>query len=431
MIEMKNLPLNRALSHLLIVISIFLMLIPGKGLAQTPLVDSRSAVLIEPETGTILYEKNADERLPPASLTKIMTLYILFETMEHGGLKPDDLVFISKNAWATGGSRMFLEVGSRVPVRELIKGIAVASGNDACVALAEHLAGSVEAFVSIMNQKAQKMGLQNTHFANPHGLDDPEQYTTAKDMARLASAYIRTFPQALEYHSMLEYTYNGITQYNRNRLLRRDPTVDGIKTGYVSSGGYHLIATAKREGVRFIAVAMGAPKPIVREKDCAELLAFGFRNYTLIDPAKTLGSPSVKVWKGVVESVKLVPESSQGILVKKSDTGKIETKLDIPEEITAPVKKGTPVGSATFYLDGKELKSVKLITETEVAKAPWYGYFFKSVKRWADLFPQKASPSLLLKAGIILGGLALISGFIRYLRAKRRKKRHPFRIRYF
>ncbi|SFM85506.1 D-alanyl-D-alanine carboxypeptidase family protein [Thermodesulforhabdus norvegica] len=400
-------------------------------LAQGPSVESRSAVLIEPETGSIIYESNPDEKLPPASLTKIMTLYILFEAIERGDVKPDDLVFVSKNAWKTGGSRMFLEVGSRVPVRELIKGIAVASGNDACVAIAEHIAGSVEAFVNIMNQKAQKMGLHSTHFVNPHGLDDPEQYTTARDIARLASIYIRTFPQALEYHSMVEYTYNGITQYNRNRLLRRYPNVDGLKTGYVSRGGYHLVATAKRDGLRLIAVVMGAPKPVVRERDCAELLSFGFRSYTLIDPTQKIRPISVKVWKGVVDETQIIPEPAERILIRKIDADRVETRLNVPEEITAPVRAGEVVGSATFYLDGKQLSSVNLITKTAIAKAPWYTSILQSIKRKVGLFPREISVSAVAKAGAVIGGILLLAGFIRYRTMKRKKKLYSSRIRYF
>lgn len=400
-------------------------------------VESRSAVLFEPVTETIVYEKNADEKLPPASLTKIMTLYLLFEALETGEVKTDDLVFVSKNAWQTGGSKMFIEVGSRVPLEEIIRGITVASGNDACVAIAEHLAGSVEAFVNMMNQKAMELGLQNTHFTNPHGLDDPDQFSTARDIAKLASFYIRRFPHSLKYHSLLEFTYNGITQYNRNRLLRRDVAVDGLKTGYVSRGGYHLIATAHKEGTRFIAVVMGAPKPVIRERDCAKLLSYGFKNFALLKPVSNSNPViNIRVLKGLTDTIGLVPEYQPAFLIKKTDIDKIEQKLEIPEKISAPLTKNTRIGSVSFFLDGKVLGTVDLITAQDVPKAPWYRYIFQSIQEVLSPSHLKSNISWITvaKYGIGALGLIILLGIIYsiYSRISRKKTRdYPSRIRYF
>ncbi|MCZ6873944.1 MAG: D-alanyl-D-alanine carboxypeptidase, partial [bacterium] len=192
-------------------------------------INARSAVLMDQATGQVLITYNQNRHIPPASFAKLLTLYIAFDAIKRGKLHLDDEVSISKKAWKTGGSKMFIKVNTKVPVRELIKGIVVVSGNDACVALAEHLYGSVDIFATVMNETAAKLGMQNSHFTNPHGLPNKQQYTTAYDMALLARHYVRNFPQALTFHSMQEYTYAGIRQYNRNRLLRKDASVDGLK----------------------------------------------------------------------------------------------------------------------------------------------------------------------------------------------------------
>ncbi|RMD69129.1 MAG: D-alanyl-D-alanine carboxypeptidase, partial [Gammaproteobacteria bacterium] len=213
---------------------------------EPPLLDARAYALMDFHSGQFLAEKDADTPIEPASLTKIMTVYVALHEIKEGRLSLDDPVTVSEKAWRTGGSKMFIEVGKQVPVKDLLLGIIVQSGNDACVALAEHIAGSEEAFAALMNQYAKALGLKNTHFVNSTGLPHPDHHTTARDLAILTQALIREFPEEYKWFSIKKFTYNGITQYNRNKLLWRDPTVDGVKTGHTQSAGYCLVASAKR-----------------------------------------------------------------------------------------------------------------------------------------------------------------------------------------
>lgn len=238
---------------------------------------SRSAILMEMDTGRILYSHNADLRLQPASITKILSLYIADEAIQQGRTTLSEPVRISRNAGRTGGSRMFVEAGSAIPLGELIMGIAVVSANDASVALAEHIGGTVERFVALMNQKARELGMFSSNFKNPNGLPAKDQFTTARDMLTLASKYLQRFPEALEVHSVQYFTYKNITQRNRNTLLYHYPNADGLKTGWVAKAGYHLIATAKRGDTRLIAVVMGARNPDIRSREAEKLLDEGFR----------------------------------------------------------------------------------------------------------------------------------------------------------
>ena len=238
---------------------------------------SRSAILMDMNTGTILYSHNADERLQPASITKILTLYVVEENIKQNGTRLSDSVKISRKAGRTGGSKMFIKAGSEIPLGELIKGIAVVSANDASVAVAEHIAGSVETFVSMMNRKARELGLYNSNFRNPNGLPAKGQFTTARDMLILSYKYLERFPEVIDLHSVQRYTYRNITQNNRNTLLSQYPDADGLKTGWVSKAGYHIIATAKRDNTRLIAVIMGAKSPAVRSKEAKNLLDRGFQ----------------------------------------------------------------------------------------------------------------------------------------------------------
>jgi|GEM_PF-53107 len=346
-------------------------------------IESRAAMLVEPETGSTLYEYNADLRIAPASLTKILTLYIVFEALEKEAIHLDDEVYISHRAWKTGGSQMFLEVGHKVPLEELIKGIAAVSGNDACVAVAEHIAGTVESFVALMNQKAQELGMTQSHFANPHGLPDPQEYSTARDLARLSIVYITRFPQALVYHSMREFTYNNIVQYNRNRLLSKDPSVDGLKTGFVSAGGYHLIATAKRDDMRLIAVVLGAAKPSIREQEAMQLLNYGFRSYVLIRPVNSSEiAGTLKVWKGEKDWVPVYPLESKIMLLVRGEEKKIKPIVDMVSELVAPVRAGQIVGQINLYKGDEPLGTVPLIAGEDIPEAGFFKRTWHSIKRF-------------------------------------------------
>lgn len=235
-----------------------------------------SAVVMNAATGEILYEKDADRPVQPASVTKILSLYLIYEALSEGRVRPQDPVKISKIAWRTGGSRMFIDPGSEVRLDELIKGMSIVSANDASVALAEHMDGNVDAFVRKMNQKARQLGMTSSSFKNPHGLPAKGQRTTARDMAKLSRDYLRRFPHSLQIHAMQSYTYHDIKQYNRNLLLKRYQHTDGLKTGYVHAAGYHIVATARRGDTRLIALVMGSRTPGIRLRETVKLLDQGF-----------------------------------------------------------------------------------------------------------------------------------------------------------
>lgn len=271
-----------------------LVSVPDQALAkrkrapQNGLINSRSAILVDMGDGRILYEQDPDASIAPASITKVLTLYIVFEALREGRLKPWENVTVSSRAAMTGGSRMGLKTGHIVPVEELIKGMAVVSGNDACVAVAEHMAGSVEDFVRIMNHKARELGMTHSRFSTPNGLPAPGQYTTARDIAKLSVAYLRRFPESLSIHSMQSYTYRTTTHRNANRLLATCPGVDGLKTGFVCAAGYNLSATCRRGETRLLAVVLGAPSAAVRAAETAKLIELGYH-------AIASGSPVIRV----------------------------------------------------------------------------------------------------------------------------------------
>ena len=264
--------------------------------------DAQSAVLMDGLSGQVLFEQNPNLKIPPASFGKVLTLYLAFDALRAGQLKMDDMVTVSERAWRAQGSKMFIKVGERVKVEDLLKGIAISSGNDACIAMAEHLAGSEEVFVSKMNEKAGLLGMKDSQFKNSHGMPAEGQYTTAMDMAILARRYIEDHPEALAFHSTTEYEYNKIRQYNRNTLLQKNIGVDGLKTGHVEDAGYHLAATAKRDGQRMIAVVMGCDKMRKRAQEAEALLDYGFKNFVTVEAVKQGASfGPVKVRRGQVE----------------------------------------------------------------------------------------------------------------------------------
>ena len=305
----------------------YLMLEPGSGLS----VRARSSVLMEYSTGRILQQQNKDEGIPPASFAKMLTLYVVFDLIEKGQAALGDEVFISEKAWRTGGSKMFVREGERVPLEELIKGIAVVSGNDACVAVAEHFSGSEEAFVKLMNEAAARLGMTKSRFNNSHGLPSRGQVTTAHDMALLAINYLRDFPGALQYHSMTEYTFSDIRQFNRNRLLRRDETVDGLKTGFTAASGYHLLSTARREGHRLISVLMGAATASVRTEESAKLLNYGYRRFAFVDAFREPEAGfELPVFKGREDSVSVVAESNPMLILPEESKDQLERRDTLP-----------------------------------------------------------------------------------------------------
>jgi serine-type D-Ala-D-Ala carboxypeptidase (penicillin-binding protein 5/6) len=348
----------------------------GKGAASESSpgeVNAKAAILMEVSTGTILYEQNADELIEPASFTKILSLYLIFEALQRGNIQMKDEVYISDLAWRTKGSKMFVGVGTRVPLEELLKGIAVVSGNDGCVAAAEHLSGSVEAFVDNMNRKAKQLGMDRSRFLNPHGLPAEGQITTARDMATLGAAYIRQFPQALGFHSMKEYTYNNITQHNRNHLLNKDPTVDGLKTGFVAAAGYHLAGTAQREGMRLLAVVMGAATPRIREREAMKLLNFGFRYYTMVHPFPE-GQPvtTIQIWKGEKDEIGLYPTEMAAFIIPRAQKNQLRWEVRTTKDVVAPIKINEALGEVVFYVSDQPKRTVALVSQEDVNQAGWF-----------------------------------------------------------
>ena len=337
--------------------------------------DAQSAVLMDALSGQVLFEKSPNSRIPPASFGKVITLYLAFDALRAGHLKMDDMVTVSEKAWRAQGSKMFIKVGERVKVEDLLKGIAISSGNDACIALAEHLAGSEEIFVSKMNEKASLLGMKDSQFKNSHGMSADGQYTTAMDMAMLARRYIQEHPEALAFHSTTEYEYNKIRQYNRNTLLQKNIGVDGLKTGHLEDAGYHLAATAKRDGQRMIAVVMGCDKMRKRAQEAHVLLEYGFRNFTTVEAVKKGASfGPVKVKRGKLNKLTLHAAEEGWVTVAKGKESQISVTPELPKFVVAPIQKNQVVGKALIQNEGKVLRQVSLVSPLEIQKSllpPW------------------------------------------------------------
>ncbi len=340
-----------------------------------------SALLMEASTGTILYEKNANVPKPPASITKLMTLYIGLEAVKEGKVSWDDLVPVSEKAWKTDGSEMFLEVGKSATYRDIIMGISVVSANDGCVALAEYLCGSEEAFVEEMNKRAKEMGLSNTQFKNSTGLPAQGHVMSARDIAVLARNLIEKYPEILEIESTKEFTYNNIRQFNRNPLLGNYPGADGLKTGWTTEAGYCLVGTAMRDGIRLISVVLNTKDENERLLASKSLLDYGFNNFELVD-FKNAGdiAGEIDVTKGKELSVPVKIDSSITIVIPSDRKNDIETVLIKDTDwLEAPVSAGTPVGKVEVRLDGKVLASASASTAGDVAKAGFFTLLFRRI----------------------------------------------------
>ena len=338
-------------------------------------------VLMDAETGQILVEKNSHERLEPASLTKIMTAYAVFRALREGQIALDDPVTISAQARAQEGSRMFVEVGSQVSVENLIRGMIVQSGNDATVALAEHTAGSEPVFVDLMNRYALQLGMTETHFENSPGMPSPTHYTTAHDMAVLARALVREFPDYYGWYAEREFTWNGITQQNRNGLLARDPSVDGIKTGHTESAGYCLVSSALRDDMRLISVVMGTESVTAREQASEALLNYGFRFYETRE-LYAAGQPlaTVRVWKGAADAVDLTLGERLVVTIPRGRADGIVAKVDVPAPLVAPLERGEVIGKLRLLLDDQELLARDIYPGASVEEAGLVGRLIDSVK---------------------------------------------------
>ncbi|RKZ45776.1 MAG: serine-type D-Ala-D-Ala carboxypeptidase [Gammaproteobacteria bacterium] len=327
-----------------------------------PGIKANSYLLQDFDSGKILASKNIDLRMPPASLTKMMTVHVVSAELLAGRISQDDEVLISEKAWKMPGSRMFIEVNKKVLLGDLLQGVIIQSGNDASVALAEYISGSEEVFAELMNQYASDMGMTNSHFINSTGLPDEQHYTTAKDMAILAAALIRDAPEIYALHSVKEFTFNNITQQNRNKLLWRDPSVDGIKTGHTEAAGYCLVASAKRDDMRLISVVMGTDSDAARAKASQSLLAYGFRFFeTQKVYAANENITSVKVWKGDIEELGLGLNYDLYITFPRGQENQLTTEFDLSDQYIAPLNKGDVQGNLKISLANDEVAEAKLI----------------------------------------------------------------------
>ncbi|MCG9595394.1 D-alanyl-D-alanine carboxypeptidase [Vibrio sp. Isolate25] len=348
-----------------------------------PTLGAKGYVLIDYNTGQVLVEKNAKIKLNPASLTKLMTAYVAGQEVKAGNITLDDQVVISKNAWAKNfpdSSKMFIEVGTTVPLIDLYRGLIVQSGNDASVAIAEYVAGSEDAFVNLMNSWAEKLGLENTAYTNPHGLDSNGLYSTPLDIARLGQAIIRDLPDIYPLYSETSYTYNGITQYNRNGLLRdRSMNVDGMKTGYTSGAGYSLATSATNGDMRLIAVVMGASSTKSRESESKQLLSYGFRFFETVSPTKAGDIVTeAKVWMGEQDKLSVGVEQDIYMTLPKGSAGKLTAEVEFDRELVAPIRSGEKVGKIIYGVEGEDVATVDLVAQTDMDE----GSLFKKVLDW-------------------------------------------------
>ena len=346
-----------------------------------PQLAAKSYVLMEASSGNVLVESNGDERLPPASLTKLMTAYIATLDIRRGQIGENDPVTVSENAWRTGGSRMFIKVGSQVSVSDLLHGIIIQSGNDASVALAEHIAGSEDAFADMMNKTAADLGMSNSHFMNPTGLPHPEHYSSAHDMAVLARAIIGEDPAHYAIYSQKEFFWNNIKQPNRNLLLWRDKTVDGLKTGHTEEAGYCMVSSAVRDGMRLIAVVFGTNSEQARAAETQKLLTYGFRFFeTQTFYQKGTELTQAQVWKGATNVVKAGLADDLSMTMPKGQLKRLVANMTLNPQLTAPIAKGDVIGKVEVKLDEKVVHSADLIALDGVEEAGFFGRMWDSIR---------------------------------------------------
>lgn len=348
-----------------------------------PTLAANAWLLIDHSTGQALVSHKPDERIEPASLTKLMTAYITFAALKAGNLTLEETVQVSEKAWRMTGSRMFIEPNRPVTVEELIRGMIIQSGNDACVALAERIAGSEEGFVHMMNSEAQRLGMKNTRFANSSGLPDPDLYTTANDLALLASALIRDFPEFYRIYSERDYTYNGITQPNRNRLLWLDTTVDGMKTGYTNAAGYCLVSSAVRGPSRLISIVLGAESEAGRAQESLKLLNYGFQFFDsvrLYQAGQELSR--FRVWKGASDEVGVGFSDDFVMTMPKGQSERLQVSLESSQPVLAPIERGQNIGTLTLSVDGKELGKYPVVALEAVEVGGFFSRLWDALVLW-------------------------------------------------
>lgn len=348
---------------------------------SAPTLNAKAYILIDVNSGKIIAEKNSEEHLPPASLTKMMTLYVISNALNQAQIHLNDSVRVSRDAWKIGGSRMFIKEGQQVSVEDLLKGIIVDSGNDACVAMAEHVGGTENAFTDIMNQQAQNLGMSNSHFTDSTGLPDPNLYTTAKDLAILGRALITDFPQYYGWYKQKWFTYNGIRQANRNRLLWRDDQVDGLKTGHTADAGFCLVSSAKRENMRLLAVVLGEPNDSTRADDSEKLLNYGFRFFETHQLYKSGQSISeMSLYKGSVDKVTVGLTEDQFITIPIGQYNRLNISTKVPSYLQAPIKKGDKVGDLVVQFDSNIVSTRPLFALQTVETGGFYTRMKDSIR---------------------------------------------------
>ena len=360
---------------------------PPKGLPMpaAPTLGANSYILLDYNSGDVLVESNPDMPVEPASITKVMTSYVVFTELAGGNIKLDDLVNVSEIAWRTGGSRMFIEPLMEVTVEQLIKGMVIQSGNDASVALAEHLAGSEDAFAGLMNHYAVQLGMTNSHFMNSTGLPHEQHYTTARDVALLSVALIADFPEYYRWYSEKEYSFNNIRQHNRNNLLWRDPAVDGLKTGHTQAAGYCLAASAKRDGMRLVSVVLGSNSESSRVSESQTLLNYGFRFYETVQLYKAGQELAQgKVWKGEGEQIRLGIENELFVTIPRGRYDDLDAQVEMLPELIAPIAEGMEVGQISIRLEDKEITSRALIALESISEAGFFGRTWDGMSMWFD-----------------------------------------------
>lgn len=350
---------------------------------KSPSVSGESHVLMAAGTGRILAADNPDQRMSPASLTKLMTAYVVYEALADGSIALSDEVPISEEVWRMGGSQMFLEVDTQVSVDKLLDGMVVQSGNDAALALAEHVGGSEAAFVEQMNHYAAELGLENTHFVNAEGMSAEEHYSTARDLAKLSRALIRQFPEHYKRYSKRSFTYNNIQQYNRNDLLWRDTGVDGLKTGYTPKAGYCLAASAERDGMRLISVVLNAPSTDKRSADTRSLLSWGFRFYRthqLYAAGDVL--KRARIWNGAADEVPLGLEKDLLVTIPRDRYDALDARMSFPGKLVAPAAAGQQLGSVEVVLGEETIAQAPLVALEPVAEGSLLQRMADTVLQW-------------------------------------------------
>jgi len=358
---------------------------PPKGMPipAAPSLSANSYILVDFNSSHVLVESDPDMRVEPASITKVMTSYIVFSELASGNIKLTDTVTVSEAAWRTGGSRMFIEPSMQPTVEQLIKGMVIQSGNDASVALAEHLAGTEDAFAGLMNHYADQLGMTNSHFMNATGLPHENHFTTARDVATMSVALIKNFPDYYPWYSEKEYSFNNIRQHNRNNLLWRDPAVDGLKTGHTEAAGYCLAASAKRDGMRLISVVLGSGSETSRVNESQTLLNYGFRFFETIQLYKAGQELAQgKVWKGEEEQIRLGIRDELFITIPRGRYDDLDAQVEMRPELIAPIAEGEEVGLISIRIGDVEITNRGLVALESIPEAGFFGRTWDGMSMW-------------------------------------------------